>query len=100
MSLGLGELIVILLIAFVVVGPEDLPKVARGLAKAMKQIRVVFAGVKEDLDIEGELKNIKKEFDIDGSVKDLKKDLDVDPELEEELKDIARIRREILHKTK
>lgn len=98
MSLGLGELILILLIAFVVVGPEDLPKVARGLARALKQIRVLFAGMKEELDMEGDLEDIRKEFDIKGNINEMKKNLDVDPELEEEIKDITRIRKEIMTK--
>ena len=32
MNIGFGELIMILLVAFLVVGPKDLPKVARWLA--------------------------------------------------------------------
>lgn len=88
MSLGLGEILLILIIAFVVVGPEELPKVARGLARAFRQIRALFAGMKEELDIE-DLKDIKK---------DIKKDIDMDPERKEELDDIARIRREIMKK--
>lgn len=92
MSLGIGEIILILIIAFVVVGPEDLPKVARGLARALKQIRLLFAGVKEDLDIDGELKEIGKDLG------EIKNDMNVDPGISEELEDIARIRREILKK--
>lgn len=92
MSLGLGEIILILIIAFVVVGPEDLPKVARGLARALKQMRVLFAGVKEDLDIEGDLRDIKHDLH------EIKEDMDVDPDLSGEMEDIARIRREIMKK--
>ena len=92
MSLGFGEIILILIIAFVVVGPEDLPKVARGLARALKQMRVLFAGVKEDLDIERDLKDIKHDLH------EIKEDMDVDPDLSGEMKDIARIRREIMKK--
>jgi len=35
----MGEIIVVLIIGFLVVGPEDLPKVARTLAKCVKKIR-------------------------------------------------------------
>jgi sec-independent protein translocase protein TatB len=92
MSLGIGEIILILVIAFVVVGPEDLPKVARGLARALKQIRLLFAGVKEDLDIDGELKEIGKDLG------EMKRDVNVDSGMSEEIEDIARIRREIMKK--
>ena len=38
-SIGASELVLILVIAFVVVGPKDLPKVARALARAWKSLR-------------------------------------------------------------
>ncbi|MDD4321712.1 MAG: Sec-independent protein translocase protein TatB [Acidaminococcaceae bacterium] len=39
MGIGIGEIMVVLIIGFIVVGPEDLPKVARTLAKCVKKIR-------------------------------------------------------------
>ncbi len=39
MGLGAGELVLILVIAYVVVGPEDMAKLARNLGKAMRQLR-------------------------------------------------------------
>lgn len=39
MGIGLGEFIIILLVVFVVVGPEDLPKIARTLARWVKAVR-------------------------------------------------------------
>lgn len=60
MGLGLGEIIIILLIAFVVVGPEDLPKVARGLAKAVRQTRGLFFELRNELEMDSDLQYIKK----------------------------------------
>ncbi len=39
MGIGLGEFVIVLLVAFIVVGPEDLPKVARTLARWVKTAR-------------------------------------------------------------
>ena len=36
MNLGFGELMLILVIAFVVVGPQDLPRIARAIAKVLR----------------------------------------------------------------
>jgi len=38
-NIGFSELILILLVAFVVVGPKDLPKVARALGRGVKWIK-------------------------------------------------------------
>ena len=48
MGLGAGEIIVLLIIAYVVVGPEDTVKLAKKLA--MKQFRRMTAEVKAGLD--------------------------------------------------
>ena len=39
LNIGLGELLVVLLIAYLVVGPKDLPKVGRWLGHQVRQIR-------------------------------------------------------------
>jgi sec-independent protein translocase protein TatB len=45
-----------------VVGPDDLPKVARGLAKAVKQMKLLFSDIKDELEIENELQAVQKEM--------------------------------------
>ncbi len=60
MNLGMGELALILVIAFVVVGPRDLPKIARALARLMRQCKGLYAGLKDSLDLDGELEDIKR----------------------------------------
>ncbi len=49
-NIGFPELIVVLLIAFLVVGPDDLPKVARAAAHALKWIRDIVRQFKEELE--------------------------------------------------
>ena len=65
-NIGFAELILILLIAFVVVGPKDLPKVARALGRFVKYIRNMIEEVKREsgLDqVENELKTLEKKVD-------------------------------------
>ncbi len=41
-SIGASELVLILLIAFIVVGPKDLPKVARALGRFVKKAKAML----------------------------------------------------------
>ncbi len=71
-----------LLIAFLVVGPRDLPKVARWLGRTVKRLRLLIREVKKETgwdELEKELKDAKS--DVDETVSGLKKDLDIAPEL-------------------
>lgn len=63
-NIGLGEIVVILLVALLVVGPEDLPKVARGIAKAIKYIKNSVRDVVKTLNIEEEITEIKEMNDL------------------------------------
>jgi len=60
LNIGMGELIVLLLIAFVVVGPADLPKVARAVARAIKYIRRMTANMMSSIGLDEELADIKE----------------------------------------
>lgn len=64
MSLGLGEIIIILIIAFVVVGPEDLPKFARVLARGVRQIRGIYGEVKMSIGLDEEISQVKKDVSL------------------------------------
>ena len=61
MSIGLGEIFVILLVAFFVVGPEDLPKIARTLAIWVKKIRTTMKELTTSFENELELEKVKKD---------------------------------------
>ena len=60
MNLGLGEVLLILFIAFVVVGPKDLPKIGRALGRALRSLRGLYGSVKQELDLDSELVELKK----------------------------------------
>jgi sec-independent protein translocase protein TatB len=48
-NIGITELIVILLLALLVVGPERLPEVARKMAKTLRDVRKMYENLTKDL---------------------------------------------------
>ena len=58
-NIGGAELIVILLIAFVVVGPKDLPKIARALGRFVRYIRSIVEEVKRETGLDELAKDLK-----------------------------------------
>ena len=65
-NIGFAELLLILLIAFVVVGPKDLPKVARALGRFVKYIRNMIEEVKRESgldEVESEIKTMERKID-------------------------------------
>ena len=72
-GIGLPELIVILGIALIVVGPDKLPDLARSIAKGILELKKTAEDVKEGLTKEGGmLEDLRPELD---SVKTLQKEL-------------------------
>ena len=55
MSIGFGEILMILCVAFFVVGPKDMPKVARTLARGVRKLREMMKSVTEDFEDELQL---------------------------------------------
>ena len=47
MSVGLGELLLILLVALIVLGPERLPQAARAMGRALRGAREAFRDVED-----------------------------------------------------
>jgi len=60
LNMGFTELILILLIAFLVVGPDNLPKVGRALAKGLKYARNTFYEIKKSVDEDEDLEKLKE----------------------------------------
>ncbi len=52
-GIGIPELIIILIVAFVVVGPEKLPKIARSLGKGFYELKRATEDVREEFEKEG-----------------------------------------------
>ena len=65
-NIGFAELILILLIAFIIVGPKDLPKVARALGRFVRYIRNMIEEVKRESgldEVENELRTMERKID-------------------------------------
>lgn len=87
MGIGTSEIVVILLIAFLVVGPSNLPKVARGLAKAISFLKTKWQEFLAEADMADVVDELKK------SNRDVKKSVRsmiVPAELESELREVKR----------
>lgn len=96
-NIGFPELVVILLIAFLVVGPEDLPKVARAAAYALKWIRDIVRQFKEELEwdrivreVEGTKNSIGEAVAGSGTVDEIHT-------IKEEMKEETRQLKEAVH---
>jgi TatA/E family protein of Tat protein translocase len=61
-GLGMGELIVILAIALIFLGPKRLPDVATSLGKAIRSFRKATRDLTDQLEIDDEVKNPLREL--------------------------------------
>lgn len=95
-NIGFTELLLILLVAFVVVGPKDLPKVARWLARAVKKSRRLINDIKK----ESGWDTIEKEVnEVRHDVKDAVKQGDISEELRETKKSVEKTADAFKHDT-
>jgi len=61
-GIGLPELMIIMVIALIIIGPNKLPDLARALGKGMAEFRKATQEIKESLDVDDDLKDIRKDF--------------------------------------
>jgi TatA/E family protein of Tat protein translocase len=62
-GMGMPEIILILAIALIVIGPKKLPDLAKSLGRALGEFRKATTDLKESFQIDGELSAAKKAFD-------------------------------------
>ena len=70
-NIGFAELILVLLVAFLVVGPRDLPKVARWLGRTVKKARQLIKELRKESgwdDMMAETEEVRR--DIEQTVKE------------------------------
>lgn len=82
-SLGFSELILILLVAFLIVGPKDLPKVARTIGRWVRTLRSKLTELKDETGLGeavDELRSTQKELNA------MLRENDPRPELSEAVK--------------
>lgn len=61
-GIGMTELMVIMVIALIVIGPSKLPDLARALGKAMAEFRKATQDISEGLHLDGEFQKVKGEL--------------------------------------
>jgi sec-independent protein translocase protein TatB len=102
-GIGMPELLLILAIALIVIGPKKLPDLAKSLGRAFAEFKRATSELKDSLEIDSELKDIKRTFhnmsdeikdaidiDVDTKPEDLKKDaIDIDESTKPEDQKVA-----------
>jgi len=61
-GIGMPEMILILAVALIVIGPKKLPDLAKSLGKAMGEFKKATSDLKESMKIDTELKEVKTAF--------------------------------------
>ena len=82
-NIGFGEIMLVLVVAFVIVGPDDLPKVARWLGRNLRKLRLMLRDLKQETgwdELEKEVKDVQR--DVKATVREL--------DVTADLKDAAR----------
>ncbi len=65
-NIGFAELLVILIIAYLIVGPKDLPKVARWLGRLVKRARQMIREIKDEVgwdEMMADTENVHRDVD-------------------------------------
>ena len=69
-GIGMPEMLLILAIALIVIGPKKLPDLAKSLGRAFGEFKRATSELKQSLDMDDDLHDVKKTFDdIDTDVR-------------------------------
>ncbi|MBQ4580116.1 MAG: twin-arginine translocase TatA/TatE family subunit [Clostridia bacterium] len=79
-NLGMMEILLVLAVAFLVVGPKDLPRVARWIARQIKSLKKLIREVKKETGWDEFAKEFK---DVADDVKSTVKDADIRKDVQE-----------------
>ncbi len=75
LGIGMQEIIIVLVVALIVIGPKKLPDLAKALGRALGEFRRAADDLKENLDINGvreEKEKLMREFSKEKLSKDFK----------------------------
>jgi Tat protein translocase TatB subunit len=81
-GIGMPELLLLLAIAIIVVGPKKLPELARALGRGIAEFKKATNELKESLETNTEFSELRKSFD---EIQDTAIDATIPPNPEEEL---------------
>ena len=94
-GIGMPEMLLIMAIALIVIGPKKLPDLAKSLGRAFAEFRRATSELKESFEIDPELKDIKTTFNNISS--ELKEVIDVDVDTKPEDQKLSNISGEKTH---
>jgi sec-independent protein translocase protein TatB len=63
-EIGFSEVLLVLIIGLVVIGPERLPEVARGIGSAVGKVKRFIENVRSDTDLHGEIAALRQQLDL------------------------------------
>jgi Tat protein translocase TatB subunit len=61
-GIGMPELILIMVIALIVIGPKKLPDIARALGRGMAEFRKATQEIKDSLDLDNEIREVERDL--------------------------------------
>jgi sec-independent protein translocase protein TatB len=86
-GIGMPELLLLLAIALIVVGPKKLPELARALGRGIAEFKKATNELKESLETNTDFSDLKKSF---GEIQDTAIDATIPPDSVEESKTSSR----------
>ncbi len=87
-GIGTSEVLIILLIALLVLGPSKLPEIARALGKGLAEFRKMSSDVKRELDLEVQLAEMEERTKKTKNLQDEMEGEEQKQESKEDKKDI------------
>ena len=88
LNLGMLELVLVFAVAFVVVGPKDLPKVVRWIARQFKNIKKLWRQVKDAIGWDELTKEIQ---DTTDTIQSVARDADISGEIQKSADDLRAV---------
>ena len=61
-GIGMPELIIVMVIALIVIGPSKLPDLAKAIAKGMAEFKKATREISENLDLDEEFREVKEDL--------------------------------------
>ena len=86
-GIGMPEMILILAVALIVLGPKKLPDLAKSLGRALREFKKATSELKESIDVDNELTDVKKTFDEMNN--DIREAVDVNIDLDDKAQKIS-----------
>jgi Tat protein translocase TatB subunit len=86
-GIGAPEMILILAIALIVIGPKNLPALAKSLGRAFGEFKKATSELKDSLEVNTELQDVKTAFDEMN--KDFRETIDIKSKLVDEVESVS-----------